>query len=252
MREYKEGNLKYAWPEVLAQETEPEYSKNEDNSRFPSEIFLLTKLRDFYRQYETEESKKRVQALKEIETDLNDEGLEATIFVNGSLGFGMSEKKSDIEFIYVGDTSLYSSNDELEEEIGRRVEEKLGYKIEMDINGICDLNKVQAQLKNPEDNFWELIKLYKWNKIDLPLNDSNNPLIMKIERLRDSCLPLNNALNNNGYIPDKSLYRRSFAKYNARLEKRGIELPEDIKSTLKEFANYFFFKFELPTIPQNI
>ena len=219
--------------------------------KFQLEIGLLTKLRDFYKQYETNESKRRIQALREIENDLNNEGLEAAIFVNGSLSFGMSEKGSDIEFMYIGDTSAYSSDNELQEDIGKRLEEKLGYEVEIDLNGTCDLNKARVQLENPEEGFSELISLYKWSKIDLPLNDSNNRLVMQIGKLRYSHLQLNNALNGDSHIPGKKIYCRSFEKYNARLEKRGIEVPDDIEGILAQFAGYISLKILIRNITQN-
>lgn len=204
-----------------------------------SKLGWLQTLRHFYRNHETEESKKRIEALRDVCDDLKAEGIEATIFANGSLAFGMSERGSDIEFMYVGDSSGYSSNKEIEQEIGRRMQEKMGYEIDMDVNGVCDTRKVREQLNDPSKGFSDLIALYKWSKVDMPIDDSMNTLISEVERLRHQHLPLDSALKADSHIPARQFYTRSFGKYNARLQSRGVEVTEDIQRTLESFAKYF-------------
>ncbi len=136
---------------------------NNDFKRIRS---YLKTLRNFYRQYETEESKKRIKALRDICYDLREAGEKVTFFVGGSLSFGMSEKSSDIELIYVGKIPKHTPIKMLRDRIQERVEDKLGYKVPIDLVNTCDIQRVKEQLNNPEESVSELNKIYKLDKIN--------------------------------------------------------------------------------------
>lgn len=219
-------------------------------------------LREFYLQYETQESKRRKKILKGVVVDLR--GVwEVNFLLCGSLEYGMSvapqpNARADCERVgsdfdfqplirWRNDSQKY---DHLLFDVYKRIEQKLGYCVDVETRRFFDLGIIEKQVKVFRDKAWKFystlhfnsaLEFYRHSQFHPGLDSSHTSVLENIERnvqefpsTQDYFLAWMN--------PVEILDPKSLTKYNKRLQQRGILIPKEIQDIGKDLYNRASYK----------
>jgi len=196
-------------------------------------ILEFREVRDFFRRYETEETKKRIADLRKIYRSLEKRGEEVAFDLLGSANFGMMEEGSDVDLVLYrrcpcdhGLPDRACSLPRLLGECFRSLEER--YRVE--VTDCVNLNRVEESIRQEDPGCPALQRFVLYRSICRPVNLR---LIRKTESLlsehsnlkRKIEYEIRDYFKSMAFAPS-NIY--SFKKYRARLNDQGVRLPPRI------------------------
>ncbi|EPG66157.1 hypothetical protein ACE5IS_16135 [Leptospira wolffii] len=207
-------------------------------------------LKNKYRNYDTKEALRRMQACRIALKELEDKGFRTGVEILGSINFGIVEPSSDIDCILLHFCDLHKDQEcpeycpnflyeaeEIKTNLRRRLKNE---NLKIEFLDCINLRMVERALES--DNWKEhevLRRLLFYRTIGRPVN---RPLFIPYtERLEE----------NEDYIKDilewgsealsvylgTSRHRFSFNKYNERIESSGLQLPPGLKEELESYLD---------------
>ncbi|MCG9874743.1 MAG: hypothetical protein MH321_08160 [Leptospiraceae bacterium] len=206
-------------------------------------------LKNRYRNYDTKEALRRVQAFRLAVKDLSEKGYHVALELLGSINFGICEVSSDVDCILLHSCELHKQEGscpedcpnyifeikEIEKSIHRRLQSK---DLKIDFLDNINLLYVDESIKKGDliDNE-VLYRLLFYRNLGRPVN---RPLFINYcERLEDNpefireIIPwATEALG--GYLRTNQ-HRLSFNKYNERILSKGLLLPKELEEELKKY-----------------
>jgi len=217
-----------------------EYFNPDIPEEFIPELRIINRLQTFFRQYETEETQNRLDALRELRDDLNNQEIEGTFLAGGSIAFGMAERDSDFDILWVGDMTWYGSHENyyaglanLTPFLQKRLPEIMGRPVDVceeSMSVECMLPLLKRDLKKKQEFYYDIIhtnisNFYGYYHVNRPIDNRLDGLVREIDELRKTNLKFDVAMRRAGPL---MCHGRSFAKYNKRLTQRKIPIPKEI------------------------
>lgn len=197
-------------------------------------------VRDFFRKYETEETKRRIADLRKIYRSLEKRGEEVAFDLLGSANFGMMEERSDVDLVLYRRCPCSHALPEaactlprLLGECFKRLEER--YRVE--VTDCVNLNRVEASIQEENADCPALQRFVLYRSICRPVNLR---LIRKTETLlaekpnlkRKIEYEIRDYFKSMAFAPS-NIY--SFKKYQARLNDQGVRLPPRILRKIESY-----------------
>ena len=204
---------------------------------------MLKQIQGFYLQFETEESAKRKSALVDIIHSLNNDGIEGTALISGSLSMGMSvrteEEDSDIDLFFSWQTSRFLNHYEIHNMFYDEIYKQLWYNVKIDFSVPFDIEFIKLSLSEFQAASYDYIgKFYAKYKSCQPVTDSLLPLVERLDELRQQNFVFDQ------YLKTSALHgfhwERSFGKYHERLLQRGISIPDEESIREKVFIEMYY------------
>lgn len=206
------------------------------------ELRDFQKVRDFFREYETPETKQRIQDLRNIYRKLAKSGQDIAFDVLGSVNFGMSESGSDVDLVMYRRCACKKPLPETECTLPRtlfQLFEMLEERYKVEVLDCINLNRVDASIREADPECPALQRFVLYRAIGRPVNlrriretetllDENPALKAKVERYLREYIHFTAATHS---------HINSFKKYQVRLNERGIELPSHIISRLDSYLH---------------
>jgi|JI8StandDraft_1071087.scaffolds.fasta_scaffold174877_2 hypothetical protein len=208
-------------------------------------------LKNRYRNYDTKEALRRVQAFRLATKDLYEKGYNVALELLGSINFGICDESSDVDIILLHSCRLHKNEgtcpddcpnfifekNELTKSVLRRLQNK---NLKIDLLDNINLLYVDNAIKsgNILDNE-VLYRLLFYRNLGRPVN---RPLFINFcEKLEDNedfvreIIPwATEALA--GYLKTNQ-HRLSFNKYNERILSKGLLLPKELEEELKKYLD---------------
>jgi len=197
-------------------------------------VAAYSTLRQFYSRYSAAESLRRMDVLRAAVADVRETGLDISMYVGGSVSFGMAIDTSDNDCGVVANLKSHGlTRDDLWRPFTDAVNLHYGRPIGTGVTAI-DSETIREVLHDP----WidplkqqDVIQLYLWNLINIPVDDSAKDLTESIKRVRVEDPKFASYLDvaaTNKLVENSSFYINSFWRYNQRLEERDIRVPQEI------------------------
>ena len=191
---------------------------------FAELVQQLWEIRDFYLKHSTEQSKRRVTALGEINEDLNLIGVEGTFLIQSSLAAGMSVEESDIDLVYVGDLKAFEfNNPSAYGSLERRLYAKLGTQVKVSHRGPIELSELKKALKPPIRPKY-LAVFYKHYRMCRKIDTRLDRIFEEVSRMVTQDSILSERIKMTGLFDSWVIWRDSFEKYHDRI---GILIPPE-------------------------
>lgn len=205
-------------------------------------------LKNKYRNYDTKEALRRMQACRIALKELEDKGFRTGVEILGSINFGIVEPSSDIDCILLHYCDLHKDqecpeycpnflyeSEEIKASLRRRLKNE---NLKIEFLDCINLRMVERALDAGNWKDHEVLRrLLFYRTIGRPVN---RPLFIPYaEKLEE----------NEEYIRDilewgsealsvylgTSRHRFSFSKYNERIESSGLQLPHGLKEELESY-----------------
>jgi len=197
-------------------------------------------VRDFFRSYETEDSRRRMQDLRRVYRKLGAQGEEVAFDVLGSVNFGMSEAGSDVDLVLYRRCGCRHALPETSCTLPRRLWEcfrSLEQSYRVDVTDCVNLNKVEASILAEDPECQALQRFVLYRLICRPINlrmirRTENLLLEKPGLRRQVEYGLRDSLN---MMVRSQSHILSFKKYETRLHDQDARLPERIEKKLKAY-----------------
>jgi len=197
-------------------------------TKFQTACGQLREIREFYLQYETEDSKKVKEGLKKVVAEINTQG-SGSFLLAGSLASGMfSFQESDIDCYALFDCELVRRSnvcsyfrEKLHNKIGKRIPFGILEQPDLrDINNLLEMPRIAA-LADVKNMF----------QISYPLDNSLEDTHTKLKEYTEK-YGFSSLMGKRFLL---SPWKQSFEKYHARLTKRGISIPDKQYELEKSF-----------------
>ena len=197
-------------------------------------------VRDFYRRYETEATRQRIQGLRRVYRQLRSQGEELAFDILGSVNFGMSEPNSDVDLVIYRRCACKHPLPETACTLPRALWEcfqSLESKYHIDVTDCVNLEKVETSILAEDAECPALQRFVLYRAICRPVNLR---LIKQTENLLLERPLLKKKVE---YFLKENLkmmvlahsHIQSFKKYESRLHDQGINLPPNIQKKLHEY-----------------
>ncbi|PJZ29453.1 hypothetical protein [Leptospira kmetyi] len=208
-------------------------------------------LKNKYRNYDTKEALKRMQAFRIALKELEEKGFHTGVEILGSINFGIVETASDIDCILLHFCDLHKDvecpeycpnflyeTEEIKSSLCKRLNDE-NLKVEfLDCINLRMVEKAMEKKENLKDS--DLLKrLMFYRTIGRPVN---RPLFIPYcEKLEENEEFIQDILDwGSEALEDylrTSRHRFSFSKYNERIESSGLQLPPGLKEELKSYLD---------------
>lgn len=209
---------------------------------FIQEIRDFNRVRDFFRGYETKETRKRINDLRGVYRTLRDRGELIAFDILGSVNFGMSEQKSDVDLVLYRRCPCKHSLPETTCALPVTLFEKfnrLGERYHVEVIDCVNLNRVEASIREGDPNCQALQRFALYRSICRPIN-------VRMIRETENLLRASPDLKKKVEYLLKDYFRAtvlshshiySFKKYEVRLHDQGVNLPPNIVEKLHSYLN---------------
>ncbi|MCA9372217.1 nucleotidyltransferase domain-containing protein [Candidatus Woesebacteria bacterium] len=251
-------NIRYSTTLRIDSENKPK-----SNIDLKTATNCLRTIERIYSKFETDENKRRKNALIEILTGLESEGHKITVFFGGSIVVGQAIESSDIDISLVTELEDDPAQRLLEERISQKLP---GVKVDVwqkPVN-LTDINKSLDEIERTEstaDISQILTIYYVFHLSGFCIGQAVEPIISRIERLADQNIPLKSAIESLVKVRLNVMggfFFRSFQKYRTRIFENSNykQLDENEKqeyiSSLDYNENRFFtfLNFRFGQIPE--
>ncbi len=204
-------------------------------------VSRFRRVKQFFLNYETEESRRMIRELRGIYRDIGSRGMHVAFDLLGSLNFGIADRGSDIDLIVYlrGEECLADPNDacSVPQPLKAVFDALRDGLMEIEVCDSLDLDRVEKAIRNEDSNDTHLQRFAFYRSICRPVNLR---LIKEVESL----------------LLDKPAFRRklaamvreyirimissfrhiySFKKYQTRLIEKGIRMPTEISDHLEKY-----------------
>ncbi len=226
--------------------------------QYPEDLISIYQdLKSKYRNYDTRDALKRMQAFRKGLRKLGDQGFMVGLELLGSLNFGIVETNSDADLVVLHYCDLHKQQGECMPECANLIYARntlaqiLAQSLDMESFRIETLDCINLHyitnymlLKNPEletdgtkDSI--VLRFLFYCTIGRPVNlnlfsDLYKELRRKPALMESFTLWASDALE--CYL-QTSGHRLSFHKYNERIKSRGLQLPKGLRKELKYYLN---------------
>ncbi|PJZ69743.1 hypothetical protein CH373_11130 [Leptospira perolatii] len=205
-------------------------------------------LKSKYRNYDTKEALKRMQAFRIALKELEDKGFRTGVEILGSINFGIVEPSSDVDCILLHYCDLHKDQECPEycpnflyesEEIKTSLRVRLKDEhLKVEFLDCINLRMVEKALESGNLKDHEVLRrLLFYRTIGRPVN---RPLFIPYcEKLEENDEYIKEILEwgsdaLRSYL-GTSRHRFSFSKYNERIESFGLQLPGGLKEELESY-----------------
>lgn len=203
-------------------------------------ILEFRQVRDFFRRYETEETKKRISDLRKIYRSLEKRGEEVAFDLLGSANFGMMEEGSDVDLVLYRRCPCKHDLPETACSLPRLLSEcfkTLEKRYRVEVTDCVNLNRVEESIRQEDPECPALQRFVLYRSICRPVNLR---LIRKTESLLSEHVNLKRKIEfeirdyfkSMAFAPS-NIY--SFKKYQARLNDQGVRLPARILRKIESY-----------------
>jgi uncharacterized protein len=200
------------------------------------------RVRDFFRRYETEESRKRIEGLRQVYRELKGRGEDVAFDVLGSVNFGMSEPGSDVDLVVYRRCpcgEAFPDSCPMPRALSACFQ-GLGKSYKIDVTDCVNLNKVEDSIRDGDADCPALQRFVLYRSICSPINlrlirETENLLLekpglrKKVEYLLKDYLHL--LVLSHSHI-------MSFKKYESRLQAQGARIPVGIEDKLRAYLGF--------------
>lgn len=198
------------------------------------------RVRDFFRQYETEATKKRIQDLRRVYRKLRKMGEDVAFDVLGSVNFGMSEPGSDVDLVIYRRCPCDHPLPETSCTLPRALWEcfqGLEEQYSIDVTDCVNLNKVEASIRAGDAECPALQRFVLYRLICRPINlrmirETENKLL-ELPALKKKVEYLLKDYFNMMVLSQSHIL--SFKKYEVRLHDQGVNLPVGVEGKLRAY-----------------
>lgn len=204
-------------------------------------VSRFRRVKQFFLNYETEESRRMIRELRGIYRDIGNRGMHVAFDLLGSLNFGIADRGSDIDLIVYlrGEECLTDPNDacSIPQPLQAVFEALRAGHMEIEVCDSLDLDRVEKAIRNEDSNDTQLQRFAFYRSICRPVNLR---LIKEVESLLldKPALRKKLAAMVREYIRIMiSSFRHiySFKKYQTRLIEKGIRMPKEISDLLGKY-----------------
>lgn len=203
-------------------------------------ISEFREVRDFFRKYETEETKRRISDLRKIYRSLTKRGEEVAFDLLGSANFGMVEERSDVDLVLYRRCPCAHALPETACTLPRLLGEcfkSLEQRYRVEVTDCVNLNRVEASIQEENADCPALQRFVLYRAICRPVNLR---LIRKTEAIlsekpnlkRKIEYEIRDYFKSMAFAPS-NIY--SFKKYQARLNDLGVRLPPRILRKIESY-----------------
>ncbi len=204
-------------------------------------IRLFNRLRGFFQKYETQESRKRVEALVQLCEALEREGHEVAFHLLGSLNFGMAEETSDVDAVlYFRDDALRAPDD-VSCPAPDYVQEKIeALKAGGVVVSICDCLNFAGIEEAIRREDVESLQLQRFIFYDSTCRCVNSRMIREVEHLFAKNDWLRAVVEQElaqyfRMLISSFRHAYSFKKYQERLRDKGMTVPPYIEELIWQY-----------------
>lgn len=216
-------------------------TKTQKYSHIP-EIQLYNEIKQFYRLFQTEETRNRLDKLEEV-TRLVEEKVKGEIGIDvlGSTNMGLCQTGSDIDFVLYIRCNNESSADlnSCDQYIHAQklLEETLRPDYAFQIMDCIDLGVVEKAIREKDYESDMTQRFVAYRALCRPINYR---VIAPVEDLLNQDMEFRHELEGSirtyfRIFINTSQHSRSFAKYESRIESIGIKIPESIQQKIKAY-----------------
>ncbi len=206
------------------------------------EVQLYNEIKQFYRMFQTEETEDRLSKLEEVSHRI-EEGVHGDIAMDvmGSTNMGICEDTSDIDFVIyvrcdpghqegISSCTQYTSAKNIIESI-------LAPHYAFHIMDAIDLNVVEESIRQKNYECEMTMRFVAYRAVCRPINYR---FIAPVEDLLNQDMEYRTELEGSirSYFRifiNTSEHTRSFKKYESRIREIGINLPETIRTKIREY-----------------
>jgi uncharacterized protein len=197
-------------------------------------------VRNFFRTYETEASRQRMQDLRRVYRKLSKLGEDVAFDVLGSVNFGMSETGSDVDLVLYRRCTCRHALPETSCTLPRALWDcfhDLEARYKVDVTDCVNLEKVEASIRAQDAECQALHRFVLYRFICRPIN-------LRMIRKTENLLLENPALRKRVEFMLKEYFNMmvlsqshilSFKKYETRLHTQGAKLPSAIEKKLQAY-----------------
>lgn len=201
----------------------------------------FNQVRNFFRKYETPETRRRVHDLRRVYRELKAKGEDVAFDLLGSVNFGMSEEKSDVDLVvYRHCPCEHAFPDTATCSLPRGLWDCFrglegGYHVE--VTDCVNLNRVEASIRAGDSSCANLQRFILYRSICRPINlrmirETENLLLGQTALKRKVEYLLRDYFKSLVLAPS-NIY--SFKKYEARLHDQGVNLPPTVLRKLESY-----------------
>ena len=198
-------------------------------------------VRNFFRKYETPETSRRMRDLRRVYRELKSKGEHVAFDLLGSVNFGMSEKKSDVDLVvYRRCRCEHAFPDSTTCSLPRGLWEcfrGLEKEYHVEVTDCVNLNRVESSIRDGDPGCPNLQRFVLYRSICRPINlrmirETENLLLGKQALKRKVEYFLRDYFKSLVLAPS-NIY--SFKKYEARLHDQGVNLPPTVLRKLESY-----------------
>jgi Icc-related predicted phosphoesterase len=198
------------------------------------------RVRDFFRTYETDAARQRIEDLRRVYRKLRTKGEDVAFDVLGSVNFGMSEDGSDVDLVLYRRCSCRHALPESSCTLPRALWtcfQDLETRYKVDVTDCVNLEKVEAsiQAEDPECQALQRFVLYRFicRPINLRMIRKTENLLLSKPGLRKKVEYMLKDYFNMMVLSQSHIL--SFKKYETRLHVQGASLPEGVEKKLQAY-----------------
>ena len=200
----------------------------------------FNKVRNFFRHYETPETRQRIRDLRKVYRDLRERGVVVAFDVLGSVNFGMSEASSDVDLVIYRRCPCTQAFAETSCSLPKGLWEcfkGLEDRYHVEVTDCVNINQVEASIHAEDPHGPALQRFVLYRSICRPIN-------LRMIRETESLLHEKKGLKRKVEYLLKDYFKEivlthshiySFKKYEVRLHDQGVNLPPTIMNKLSSY-----------------
>jgi hypothetical protein len=200
----------------------------------------FNRVRNFFRQYETPETRQRIQDLRRIYRDLREMGEVVAFDILGSVNFGMSESNSDVDLVIYRRCPCRNAFPEASCSLPKGLWEcfkGLENRYHIDITDCVNVNQVEESISAEDPHCPALQRFVLYRSICRPINlrmiRETETLLLEKKGLKGRVEYLLKDYFKEIILTHSHIY--SFKKYEVRLHEQGVNLPPTIVDKLSAY-----------------
>ncbi len=197
-------------------------------------------VRDFFRKYETEETRRRIADLRKIYRSLEKRGEQVAFDLLGSANFGMMDERSDVDLVLYRRCPCAHALPEAACTLPRLLGEcfrSLQDRYRVEVTDCVNLNRVEASIQEENADCPALQRFVLYRSICRPVNlrlirKTEAQLAEKPNLKRKIEYEIRDYFKSMAFAPS-NIY--SFKKYQARLNDLGVRLPPRVLRKIESY-----------------
>jgi hypothetical protein len=204
-------------------------------------IRQLQRIKSFFLGYETPETLDLVKELRSIYREIQKQGMDVAFDLLGSLSFGMADRDSDMDVVvYLRERDCVLDDIDTCKiprplaTVFKALEER---NLNVEVCDSLDLDRISRAIESEDREDGQLERFVFYRTVCRPINlrliKSVENLLLQKESFRNE---VEKGMNEHLQILVTSVrHVKSFAKYKARLQERGIVMAPDVEQAIRNY-----------------